>query len=111
MLYFGGQEKVNLEIRHSGNHLSPIENDNFGGQEKVNLDATLRPKHRSPHFIEDSDPRPRRLSRRQQLLSTVEISGSCPTACEAASRQSPLDFLTNFAGSVLGGETDELLEY
>ena len=90
-----------VEIRHSGNHLSPMENDNFSGQDKVNPDATLGPKPKGTNLIEDDDPRPRRSSRRQQLLSTVEMSGSCPTARQAASRQFPLNFLTNFAGFVL----------
>jgi len=45
------------------------------------------------------------------LLSTVNISGSCPTARNAASRRYSLEFLTDFPGSVLNGETGELLEY
>ena len=54
-----------VEIRHSGNHLSSMENGNFGGQEKVNPDATLGPKPKGPTLIEDDNPRPRRLPRRQ----------------------------------------------
>jgi len=39
------------------------------------------------------------------------MSGSCPTARQAAGRGFPLGFLTNFVGSVLDGETGELLKY
>ena len=89
---FGEQERVNPDIRYSGHHLSPVMNDNFGGQEKVNPDSTLGPKPWKPNIIEDDNPRPRRSSRRQQLLSAVEMSGSCPTARQAASRRFPLEF-------------------
>ena len=54
-----------FEIRHTGNPLSPMENDNFGGQENVNPDATLGQKPKGQNLIEDDNPRPRRLSRRQ----------------------------------------------
>ena len=53
---FDGQEKFNSKIRLSGSHLSSIKNDNFDGQEKVNPDATLVAKPKGPHFIEDNGP-------------------------------------------------------
>ena len=37
--------------------------------------------------------------------------GSCPTPSQAASRKYPIEFLCDFAGSVLDAETGELLEY
>ena len=49
--------------------------------------------------------------RRPKLLTAVDISGSCPSARQAASRKFPLEFLTDFTGSVLDAETGELLEY
>ena len=100
-----------VELRHLGNHLFPRDNGNVAGQETVNPDATLGSKTEGPDLIKEDDPKPRRLSRRQRLLSTVEMSGSCPTACQAASRQPPSNILINFAESVLDGETGELLEY
>ena len=67
-----------------------------------------------PHIIED-DSAPNyhrtRRSRREALLSAVEISNSCPTAAQAARRKYPMTFLCDFAGSVLDKETGELLEY
>ena len=48
---------------------------------------------------------------RNRLLTTVEMSGSCPTASQAAKRQYPLKFLIDFAGAVLDHDTSELLEY
>ena len=56
-----------VEIRRSGNHLSPRGNGNVTGQEKVNPDATLRPKPRGPNFIKDANPKPRRSSRRSKV--------------------------------------------
>ena len=48
---------------------------------------------------------------RNRLLTTVEMSGSCPTANQAAKRQYPLKFLTDYAGAVLDQDTGEPLEY
>ena len=68
-----------------------------------------------PNLIEDDEPKARAVRRssrrRQQLLSATEMSGSCPTPRQAASRNFKLEFLTDFAGSVLDAETGELLEY
>ena len=44
------------------------------------------------NYLSAVNPRPRRLSRRQKLLSTVEMSGSCPTAHQTASGRFPLSF-------------------
>ena len=65
-----------VEITHSGNHLSPKGNCKFAGQENVTLDGKLGSKSRGPTLIEDDDPRVRRLTRRQTLLSTVEMPGT-----------------------------------
>ena len=48
---------------------------------------------------------------RNKLLATVEMSGSYPTASQAARRQYPLKFLTDYVGAVLDQDTNELLEY
>ena len=45
-----------VEITHSGNHLSSRGNDKIAGQEKVNPDETLGSKPRGPNLIEDDDP-------------------------------------------------------
>ena len=50
-------------------------------------------------------------SSRNRLLTSVEMSGSCPTASQAVKRQYPLKFLTDYAGAVLDQDTGELLEY
>ena len=68
----------------------------------------------APAIISQDDDIPARrtrASRRQALLSAVDISGACPTAKQAASRRFPLQFLVDFAGAVLDGDTGELLEY
>ena len=49
-----------------------------------------------------------RASKRRKLLSVVDISVSCLTSQQAASRTYPLGFLTNFAGSVLDDVTCEM---
>ena len=73
------------------------------------------PNKGGPTLVEDDEPMARavRLSarRQQQLLSATEMSGSCPTARQASRRRFKLEFLTDFAGSVLDAETGELLEY
>ena len=44
-------------------------------------------------------------------MTMSEINGSCPTPRQAAARQYPLQFLADYAGTVLDDETGELLEY
>ena len=41
----------------------------------------------------------------------MDISGVKVTARQAAARRYPLQFITDFAGAVLDGETGKLLEY
>jgi len=48
---------------------------------------------------------------RQRLLSAIEISGSCPSARQLASRKYPAQFISDYANAVLDDETGELLEY
>ena len=87
------------------------------GDDDVRTTRTAQIRHpppSGPHLIEDDEPpnfRVTRASRRRQLLSAVEVSGSCPTARQTASRKFPMQFLCDFAGAVLDAETGDLLEY
>ena len=48
---------------------------------------------------------------RQHLLSTTEISGSCPMPRQVAGKRFKLEFPTDFAGPVMDVETGELMKY
>lgn len=52
-----------------------------------------------------------RAAQRHRLLTTVEMTSSCPSAKQAAARRYPLQFLVDMAVAVLDDETGELLEY
>ena len=57
---------------------------------------------RESNVISQEDaPSQRTRSKAQALLSAVEISGSCPSASQAATRRYPLPFLADFAGAVI----------
>ena len=75
-----------VQIVYPSNHLSPIQDPNSPRQEKVNPDEK-RGKNWRPNLIEDDNApiRVTRSTRSQKLLSAVNISGSCPTARNAAS--------------------------
>ena len=60
---------------------------------------------------DDAPSRNTRAAARNKLLVAAEISGSCPTPKQAASRRYPLQFLVDLAGAVLDPETGEMLEY
>ena len=87
------------------------------GQDDLNTlhQQVTHPKEpEGPHIIEDDAPpnfRRTRKSRREALLAAVEMSGSCPTAEQAAKQKFPITFLCDYAQSVLDSETGELLEY
>ena len=93
------------------------ENEAFLGADDLRTAKLQNVKHsppNGPNIIEDDEVpnfRITRSSRRAALLAAVEISGSYPTPCQAASRKYPLTFLCDFAGSVIDTETGELLEY
>ena len=75
-------------------------------------DATT--KNGSEEIISKDESTPAsntRASRRQKLLSTVYVSGSCQTAKQSASILYLLQFLAYFAGAVLDNETGKLLDY
>ena len=59
----------------------------------------------------ESSPAMNTRSRSQALMTSVEISNSCPTARQAAARRYPMQFLADFAGAVLDDKTGKLLEY
>ena len=52
-----------------------------------------------------------RDARRQRLLTTVKMTGSCPSAKQAAAQTYPLQFLVDMAAAVLDDKTGKLLEY
>ena len=58
-----------------------------------------QPSKKTPTIIPEEYHRIIRASKRRKLLSAVDISGSCPTAHQTASRKYPLECLTDFAGS------------
>ena len=96
---------------------TPVEPDemNLGNDDlrtTENIDIAHPTSDKGPHLVEEDQrvTRVTRASRHLKLLTAVDISGSCPTARQAASRNFPLEFLTDFAGSVLDAETGELLE-
>ena len=64
------------------------------------------------NIIEDDQPPARntRSTRREKLLSAVDLSGSCPSAQQCARRKFPMKFLTDYARAVLD-KLGELLEY
>ena len=100
---------VSEENKVEGTWMEPhefdLENDDLHTTE--NVEITHPTSNKGPHLIEEDQPiiRVTRSSRRLKLLTAVDISGSCPTARQAASRKFPLAFLTDFAGSVLDAET------
>ena len=66
----------------------------------------------TPNVIfQDDSPSQNTRSRTQALLSVIEMSDSCPSARQSASRAYPLNFLADFAAAVIDDETGELLEY
>ena len=52
-----------------------------------------------------------RAARHSKLCTAMDISGVKLTARQASAWSFPMQFITGFAGSVLDGETGELLEY
>ena len=62
-------------------------------------------------ILQDNPPSQRKRSRTQALLSAIELSGSCPSARQAASRTYLLQFLVDYEGTVIDDDTGELLEY
>ena len=101
-------DEAELEgTRTEQNELDPADDD-------LRTTETTQIRHpnkiNSPNIIEDDQPtqRPTRPSKREKFLTAADVSGSCLTARQAASRRFSLEFLTNFAGSVLDGDTGEL---
>ena len=88
-------------------------------EEEVFVDgATVTPREErggpAPAIIsqDESDaPAYSTRSRSGRLLSAVDVSGSCPSAHQAAQRKFPAAFWTDYAKAVLDEETGELLEY
>ena len=87
------------------------------GDDDVRTPKTPKIRHpprSGPNVIEDDEPPNFRMTRsrmRHQLMSAVEISGSCPSARQASARTFPMQFLCDFAGAVLDAETGDLLEH
>ena len=54
---------------------------------------------------QDDSPSQNTRSKTQTLLSAIEMSGSCPSARQSASRAYPLKFLADFAAAVIDDET------
>ena len=77
----------------------------------AHLNTTTR-EAQSPRVIsqEDSSSQCTR-SKTQALLSAIEMSDSCPSARQAASRTFLLQFLADFAAAVIDDDTGELLKY
>ena len=67
----------------------------------------------TPEIISQYDDAPAgsTRSRQEKILAAIDISGSCPTARQSATRAFPMQFLAEFAGAFLDDETGELLEY
>ena len=108
-------EKLTMVEVHSrsneGTWIEPDKND--PSLDDLRTSRGYEVKHVGPTLIEDDEQpyRTRRATRSQKLCAAVNISGSCPTAAQSLRQQFPIKFLTNFAGSVLDGETGILLEY
>ena len=91
-------------------------NDNFRTTKPLRVEY---PSHRqsntnqSPLVSQDDSPLSRnaRAARHIKLCTAMDISGVKLTARQASARSFPMQFITDFAGSVLDGETGELLEY
>ena len=88
-----------------------VEEARVGDVQTSTTSQITHPSKKTPTIIPEEYHRITRASKRRKLLSAVDVSGSCPTARQAASRKYPLEFLTDFAGSVLDGVTGKLLEY
>ena len=102
----------NLETKNQTPNVIEYGDDDLRTSKSPQITHPTNPN--APHLIEEDTPpnyRVTRASRRAHLLAAVEMSESCPTARQTASRQYPLKFLTDFAGAVLDEETGELLEY
>ena len=82
------------------------------GDDDLRLSPNIAVSHGGPNLIEDDEPPARntRAAQRQNLLSAVNISGSCPTAQQCAQRRFPLQFLTDYASAFLD-KSGKLLEY
>ena len=66
----------------------------------------------TPNTIsQDDSPSQNTRSKAQAQFSAVEMSGSCLTARQSASRAFPVHFLADFAAAGIDDETGELLEY
>ena len=88
-----------------------VEEAHVDGVKTSTTPQITHPTKEKPTIIPEEYQRITRTSKWRKLLSAANISGSCPTAQQAASRKYPLEFLTDFSGSVLDSVKGELLEY
>ena len=104
------EEEAKAQDIHTEENEPVLGDDDLRSTKRPNI---THPPPDGPHVIEDDAPnfRVTRSSKRAALLAAVEISGSCPSPQQAASRRYPLSFMCDFAGSVMDTETGELLEY
>ena len=102
------------EVEVDENWIEPDDSDI--GDDDLRTNENVKIVHptskKGPHLIENDQRRTRtRSTKRLNLLTAVDISGSCPIARQPACGKFLLKFLTDFAGSVLDAQKGELLEY
>ena len=109
------------EEEAKGQWMPAIDDRGFGDDDlrttkllKVEYQFNHQSKSNQPPLVSHDDSPPSRntiAARHSKLCTAIDILGVKLTARQALGQSFPMQFITDFAGSVLDRETGELLEY